>query len=784
MKRLLNSKWQRLGLQVALLSGIAIAFVVGTHEPPSRAEGGVDCPSETDCTFKKPNIMLIMDYSTSMNTLWDVPNNLTRWQVVVSSIKTVTQDGSFLSQNTHLALMRFGHDPAPAVAGTTIPNDSSGIVDGQKLDLPWYDAQNTPWFECNGAAIGAALDAAGDPIDGSLVGIGTWTKGAMDYAKVLIDQSVADHPQDAGERTYLNVVVTDGAWTGVDGTTTLAPANQNPAITAAALFDDDQVRTYVVAVAGDPNAEMAADSLATAGGTGPTAIDGDTPALLEQALGALVQDIIESVVAPECVGGLPRVMVLLDASSSMLNVAGGTQAGGPGQTGWDKARDALAGEVDSLFDLELVNLPGQAVEDVVHLGLAVFGHNAPAPGEQKILVDYGPCMKDNFAWALHPGSSAACTPVDADVCAEDAECGPGNVCRFGTCRVACDGGMDCGGEEVCAYGGCACDEDSDCGAGLCITGECHDNCSVDPWGGPPIVWDFQDGTQNPPGFDVATDSHMPQCAGNNMFCSGSGTYTHLGLQLIKTNKADYLAAAQLPNAPYPANDQTQFINILITDGQYTGYSTNAQVQAELEQMFADGITTYVIGFGDGVDTPAAIAQLGNMADWGSGATLDYYDANNQAALETALADIIASISFDPCCAFNDCSENPEPTTFEPDPVPSDDTETTESTTIEETTTATTVGDTAEESTTDDPTTAEESTTDEPTTTSGEAESSSSEGNDEVESDSSGAGSDGSDLPADDEGGDCNCASAPNERGLAGSLLLLGLAGLIRRRRPR
>ncbi len=774
MKRLLNSSWQRVGLQLALLSGVGLAFVVGTRETRVKADDGPDCPSESDCSFKKPNIMLIMDYSTSMNNLWDIPNNLTRWQVVVQSIKTITQDGSFLSENTHLALMRFGHDPSPA-AGTTILNDSSGILDGQKLDVPWYDAQNDPWFECNGAAIGAALDAAGDPINGSLVGIGTWTKGAMDYAKLLIDAAVADHPQDAGERTYLNVVVTDGAWTGIDGATPLAPADQNPAITAASLFDDDDVRTYVVAVAGDAAAEMAADQLATAGGTGPTAIDGDTPALLEQALASLVQSIIDAVVAPECVGGLPRIMVLLDASSSMLNINGGTLAGGAGTTGWDKAREALAGDVDSLFDLELVNVPGQAVEDVVHLGLAVFGHNAPAPGEQKILVDYGPCMRDNFAWALHPGSSAACEPVDP-VCAFDVDCGVGNVCRNGTCHAACATPLDCGGGLVCAAGGCACDADTDCGAGLCIAGECHDNCSVDPWGGPPIIWDFQDGTQSPPGFDRPTDSHMPQCVGNNAFCSGSGTYTHLGLQLIKTNQQQYLANAQMLGAEFPANAQTQFINILITDGQYTGYSTNAQVQAELEQMAAAGITTYVIGFGDGVDTPAAIAQLGSMADWGSGGTLDYYDANNQAALELALSTIIASISFDPCCAFNDCSENPEPTGDEPDPVPSDESDTTTTTTDAETTTDTT--DTTDTTTADD-TSSTDTTTDTSSTDTSSTDGSKSSGGDEV--DTTATGGSGDDVATSPD--DCNCRSGSSEGGLAGSLLLV-LAGMVRRRRGR
>jgi MYXO-CTERM domain-containing protein len=724
MKRLLGSSWKHIALQLGLLGGIAAAFVITTREEPAQADDGPECPSENECTFKKPNIMLVMDYSTSMNNIWDNQNNLTRWQVVVSSIKTITQDGSYLSQNTHLALMRFGHDPNAAQAGTLIPNDSSGITDGQKLDVPWYDAQNDPWYECNGAAIGAALDAAGDPINGSLVGVGTWTKGALDYAKTLINQAVADHPEDNGERIYLNVVVTDGAWTGVDGTQTLAPAGQNPALTAADLFDNQGISTYVVAVAGDPAAEMAADSLAVAGGTGPTAIDGDTPVLLEQALAGLVQSIIDDLVAPECVGGLPRIMVLLDASSSMLNVNGGTMAGAAGATGWDKARDALAGDVDSLFDLELVNLPGQAVEDVVHLGLAVFGHNAPAPGEQKLLVQYGPCQKDNFAWALDPNTS-------------------------------------------CEMPGCD-----------------------DPWGGPPITWTFKDGAMvDPPGFDKQTLSAMPQCGGNNAFCSGSGTYTHLGLDLINNNRMAYFGQCSQMGAEFPCDANTQFINILITDGQYSGYSTDAQVQTELTQMFNAGITTYVIGFGDGVDTPAAIAQLNNMADWGSGNANDYYDANNQAALEQALSDIIASIQFDPCCAFNDCSENPEPTTLEPDPIPSDDTTTDPSTTGTETTTdpTTTETDTA----TTDPTTDETGTTDDPTTadtgTEGTTTSTTSDTNgdgmDEVGTEDTG-GTDGTGGTGEDDG--CNCSVPDSDegkaRGLAGSFLLLGLAGLIRRRR--
>ena len=50
----------------------------------------------------------------------------------------------------------------------------------------------------------------------------------------------------------------------------------------------------------------------------------------------------------ECVAGQPRVMILLDASSSKLNINAGSQAGGMGETGWDQIRDSLAG-VTSMF---------------------------------------------------------------------------------------------------------------------------------------------------------------------------------------------------------------------------------------------------------------------------------------------------------------------------------------------------------------------------------------------------------------------------------------------------
>jgi MYXO-CTERM domain-containing protein len=50
-------------------------------------------------------------------------------------------------------------------------------------------------------------------------------------------------------------------------------------------------------------------------------------------------------------------------------------------------------------------MPAPLASQVVHFGLAVFGDDEPAPGEQEILVDYAPCSEPNVAWALDPTSS-------------------------------------------------------------------------------------------------------------------------------------------------------------------------------------------------------------------------------------------------------------------------------------------------------------------------------------------------------------------------------------------
>jgi MYXO-CTERM domain-containing protein len=102
-----------------------------------------------------------------------------------------------------------------------------------------------------------------------------------------------------------------------------------------------------------------------------------------------------------CSGGPARIMLILDASSPMLNVGG--SAGSEGSTDWDQIREVLAATGESLYDTE-VEPAGPVASQVVHFGLIVFGDDA-SPGEQKIVVDYGPCTEPNLRWALDPWTS-------------------------------------------------------------------------------------------------------------------------------------------------------------------------------------------------------------------------------------------------------------------------------------------------------------------------------------------------------------------------------------------
>ena len=68
MKRLSQiGSWKRLGLQAALLVGLGAAFVINSGEQVATA--GPDCLEEGDCTFKKPNFLIIMADDCTYNDL-------------------------------------------------------------------------------------------------------------------------------------------------------------------------------------------------------------------------------------------------------------------------------------------------------------------------------------------------------------------------------------------------------------------------------------------------------------------------------------------------------------------------------------------------------------------------------------------------------------------------------------------------------------------------------------------------------------------------------------------
>jgi MYXO-CTERM domain-containing protein len=222
-----------------------------------------------------------------------------------------------------------------------------------------------------------------------------------------------------------------------------------------------------------------------------------------------------------------------------------------------------------------------------------------AADQQQLLVGFGPCMRDNFAWAMDPYTS-------------------------------------------CEAPGCS-----------------------DPYAGYPLTWTFKESaTDLDPAFVRPTRSYMPACnmtSGSNS-CVGEipNTFTGEGLELARSVIADYKTAP----APFHADDATRYVNILISDGQTSEGSSD--VQAPLAAMAAEGIDTYVIGFGTSADLDEA--QLNQYAAWGqtgSAIIVDPTSAGGATALADALEGVVREIELDACCVLNACGETPEP----PDPEP-------------------------------------------------------------------------------------------------------------------
>ncbi len=699
--------WRRGVVQLGLLAGVGVALVGG--QPGRVGAGPMPCQLEGKCTLKKPRLMFVAEYSTAMNQPFD--DQLTRWEAVAEAIEVAIDfDNGYVAENFILGLLRFGSDPEPMVPDTAI--DGTGLVDGVALDVAWYDPQEPQKFyrECT---VGDEIVATLDDLPPPPVGIGSWARGGLLFTKGYLASSDADHPLDAGKRRGVVVLLSAGVWTDPAGTKKLGPASEHPKLAAGELFTELGVPTYVVNVGGAAG-KLVSDPVALAGGT-EQVLPGKATELagVEALANALKGEILKAqndVVVPVCQPSFPRVMLIVDGSSAMLNVDG--VKAGPGLGPWDQVREALAGPA-GLLDAAL---EFSTIEDVHVLGLATFGGAEPA--EEAVLVQYAACPGERVAWALDPASS-------------------------------------------CVAPGC-----------------------LDPYAAAPIQWTFQDGALlDPPGFDEPTISHMPLCEASAMqpgACTGSQRFTHLGLALVESNLAAYRAACLMPDAPVPCDAQTEFFNVLITDGKYD--STDEQVQARLVAMFADGVITRVVGYGPDVD----VAQLELMADWGSGDALDAVTAATQDELEQALVGLFKPPVLDECCSIFPCSsldggegadESGDPgDTGDPGDSSGSSSGAVEVTTTGTTTTgATTTGAT---STTDAESGAPTTGTSGATSTTGSTEptpTSAGPGDPGAGETSEGEGSSGTAVIGDDG---CGCTSGGDARGL----WLLGLAGLLRRRR--
>ena len=572
------------------------------------------CLPDSACRFKKPNVLVVLDYSSSMvgfagRPAWFPPGQTatTRWIAQLDALHYLLRyDDGFFADNARIGLARFAHDPMTELPGTVLSTDISfpPITDGFAIDIP-FDGQDGEYLDCRGSGVQAEVEVLRnsppppimmslDPTQMML----TWTRGALRSAHELIDRTRASHSGEPDEdaRNYRVVLMTDGDWTCPEMIG--QSCDEDPAPEAAALRADG-IAVNVVAF-GDATMQPSLDEVALQGGTGQ-ALDATSPQGIVDALGAVLDDIRDSVIVPECTASLPRVLIVMDGSSSMI--AGDA----PGETNWDKARFALTGNpaaqspgdpgyVESVLDRQL-ELDGRlvAIEDVLHLGMVVFAR----ANEQTTMVELGPCNRDNIAWAMDPRTS--CSP-------------PG--------------------------------------------------CS-DPYAGFPLSWTYKNSDRDrTPAFLHTTRSFMPACneTQGSDSCVGriANTFTGQGLEAAH----DLLTGYRQNPGVFKADARTRMIAVLITDGRTSDGSSS--VQAALQSMVADGIDTYVIGFGapDALDSD----QLQQYARWGNTGTaieVDPTAAGGAKALADALEGVVRSIDVDGCCVLADCSAQPEP----PDPRP-------------------------------------------------------------------------------------------------------------------
>ena len=144
-------------MQLGLLGAVSLAWV---QSPSTPAVAAPACPKEAPCGMTKPLVLFVVDYSTAMNGPYNL--NMSRWFAARWALQDLLwTDNGLLGTHFMLGLVRFGHDPDPNKPGTQIPGDTSGLVDGTRLDVAPYDLldPNHGYHECtNAEAIAQALD--------------------------------------------------------------------------------------------------------------------------------------------------------------------------------------------------------------------------------------------------------------------------------------------------------------------------------------------------------------------------------------------------------------------------------------------------------------------------------------------------------------------------------------------------------------------------------------------------------------------------------------------------
>jgi hypothetical protein len=141
--------------RLAAVTGLCALGLCAPRAPRALAQS--ECRPDDECRFKKPNVLLVLDYSSSMvgfsdRPAWFPPGQTvtTRWDAQLDAVTFLLHhDDGFFADNLRVGLSRFAHDPKVGEPGTVLTTDVSfpPITDGFALDVP-FDDRDGEYLEC------------------------------------------------------------------------------------------------------------------------------------------------------------------------------------------------------------------------------------------------------------------------------------------------------------------------------------------------------------------------------------------------------------------------------------------------------------------------------------------------------------------------------------------------------------------------------------------------------------------------------------------------------------